>query len=219
MKNLLRIILATLSVASLTAQSSQPLYIPSLTIIPNGCSNPTATLEVIAKGGQPDSKGNYTYSLDASMEQTAPTATFTDVATGDLHTLTVTDSTKTSITWDVTFSESQTESVNVSLALPLGDGTGCIALTSVNPPSTVDFQLFINGGVENVVVDQAPFTHTFSAPPAATNYTVAINPSDDCGTTNSFFQITFPFPQGIASAITTYLVNKYCANCGQGSAS
>ncbi|MBA2483404.1 MAG: hypothetical protein H0V39_03090 [Nitrosomonas sp.] len=203
-----------------SAQAGQPLYISSITILPNGCDNPTSTVELIAAGGQPDSSGNYSYMLNGTT-QTARTSNFSNVPAGSVLTVTVTDSADASVTWQIIFPASLVDSVNMSLVLPLGAGSGCITLTVVDPPvDTVVFGLQLGGPSvtpELITVAQFPFVAKFSAPPTtgSETYGVLIAPKSDCA---SDFEMRFPFPQGIASPLKTFIVNKFCANCGQGAA-
>lgn len=208
----------------LVAQTGpQPLFISSITFLPQGCGEATTTIEVVASGGQPAADGSYTYSLQGEPSITKPTALFQNVpielgTEGNLGLL-ITDSANNSVSSQVVFTESQTESVSMAIgSLPLGTGQGCISLTvtkSAGQPDGV-VSLFVESdevfsGIQtNEVDNDEPFTLTFSASPSSSLKAV-MELANDCGGGGSFFSVTFPFPQGLGNAIKVYLFNKYCS--------
>ncbi len=210
---------------SLIAQTGpQPLFISNITFLPKGCGEATTNIQVIASGGQPAADGSYTYSLQGQPSITKPTALFQNVpitlgieSTLDLL---ITDSANNTVSSQVTFTESQTESVSMSIdSLPLGTGQGCISLTVTKSAGQPDglVSLFIESDEvssdiqTNEVDNDQPFKLTFSALPSPSLKAVMELANDCKSGGSSFFSVTFPFPQGMGNALKVYIFNKYCS--------
>lgn len=198
-------------VLSVSLSAAQPLIISQITINPEGCVAGESTLEVVASGGQPATGGLYTYDLNGE-KQTALIGLFNNVKAGTNTIITVTDDANESVTYTLSSTASSSQGISFSIdSLPMGDNQGCITVSVAEPAGQpVVFTAFIPEQ-RLAIVNESPFQRTFSAAPSdVVPYAMQIAVQNDCTSGFSFFQITFPFPEG--SGTGNYIRSKYC-NC------
>ncbi len=192
----------------------QPLFISNITITPNSpIAADGVNLTITGSGGQPTADGSYTYDLqiDGFNPETTQVAQFNNVLISQLAhgiNLVITDTANNTVTYVLTNNSAPFIPLIFSIdSLPLGNGSGCITLSAVNPSFPINFAVGFEEDVVEITKSKAPFSQTFSAfPNIVPGLFARINQS------NVTFTIQFPFPQGMSNALKAYIFNKYC-NC------